>query len=209
MPIPSPITTKGQAVRRQTTLESVIREFETYLSDGSPRPFSILRANDTNWTPAQRRALAPEGYPHKLTGIYVYIDVCTENDVSCLPANDDTRYSVIRYIGSATNSFYDETRKKHWMKDDDGEYRPRFSHRWIDIITIPADFGFIAIALEDFLLQRIRTTENKRRVPKRLLAEAPMIYDDSNDSLILRNSPETSSRIDGANRSATSDHPIR
>jgi hypothetical protein len=53
-----------------------------------------------------------------------------------------------------------------------------FRHRWIDIIPIGREYSFITCALENFLLQRIRTEMDKQDVPASLLLQSPQIYDE-------------------------------
>lgn len=150
-----------------------LREFESYLSDRVPKPFAVVSADDTEWAADARTSLTPAGYPHKLTGVYLYFDVCSADDIHARPAPGEPQHCVLRKIGSATNHFYDRVRKAHWT---DGGTRVWFTHRWIDIIPVPADLGFVTLALEDFLLQRVRSEMDTKRVPGCLRGVRPTIY---------------------------------
>jgi hypothetical protein len=138
-----------------------------------PKPFNIIQADDTEWTNEERLAHTPPGFPNTLTGVYFYFDTCTADDIEAKPSAIDTHFCVLRKLGSATNSFYDRVRKAHWT---DKGTRLRFTHRWIDIIPIHYDFGFVTLALEDFLLQRLRSTVDIRRVAAHLRTSQATIY---------------------------------
>jgi hypothetical protein len=160
-------------MERWRDIQTALREFEGYLSDRVPKPFTVVPADDTEWAEGDRAARTPPGYPYTLTGVYLYFDVCTAGDIHAKPVLGEPQYCVLRKIGSATNHFYDRVRKAHWS---DNGTRLWFTHRWIDIIPVPADLGFVTLALEDFLLQRVRSEMDARRVPKRLRCVRPTIY---------------------------------
>lgn len=163
-------------MRRWDIITAHLREFETYFSDRLPRPLQVALADDGNWSELERQALRPKGYPGHLTGIYFYVDVCTSNDIHGRPEGNECRYSVIRKLGKATTSFYDRVRKAHWRQPGGTELL--FSHRWIDIVAVPKELGFVTVALENFLLSRIRTQMDSQDVPKALLTTLPTIFDD-------------------------------
>ncbi len=135
-----------------------------------------MHAKDASWSEHERHSLSPAGYPRHLTGIYFYVDVCTFDNLHGRPEGDECRYSVIRKLGKATTSFYDRVRKANWRQP--GGMELLFSHRWIDIVAVPKELGFITVALEHFLLGRIRTETDSQDVPKTLLATPPTIFDD-------------------------------
>ena len=164
-------------MKRWDYINSRLREFETYLSDRIPKPFQVVRADDKQWSSEEAMRLQPDGYPRNLTGVYIYVDVCTADDIHGTPADGDDRYSVIRKLGSATNSFYDRVRKAHWRQPGGAELL--FRHRWIDIVPIPLDLGFVTLALEDFLLKRVRTDKDTRGVPKQLRSQSPIVFDEA------------------------------
>jgi len=107
----------------------------------------------------------------------LFVDQCPPDEPHTTSSEPEGRYSVIRYIGSATNHFYDEVRKANW--EQPGGLKRRFLHRWIDIICVPRDFGFLTLALEDFLISRVRTTHNRRRAPKAFSKLRPLVFDEA------------------------------
>ena len=165
------------AVKRWDAINAMLREFETYLSDRVPKPLELVRAEDSLWTPDECQSNKPDGYPNKLTGVYFYVDVCTQDDIHGRLSEGDCRYSVIRKLGKATTSFYDRVRKAHWKQP--GGTGLLFQHRWIDIVPISKDMPFVTVALESFLLGRLRTEMDKQEVPKALRATSAQIFDES------------------------------
>lgn len=163
-------------MKRWDHLLAAVREFEPYLSKLAPKPFTIVRAWDEQWSSEECGRLTPAGYPMLLTGVYFYVDICTAGDIHGTPADGSEQFTVIRKLGKATKHFYDRVRKAHW-KQPGGQFR-LFRHRWIDIIPIGREFSFVTCALENFLLQRIRTEMDKQDVPRSLLLRPPQIYDE-------------------------------
>ena len=163
-------------MKRWDHILAAVREFEPYLSERVPKPFSIVRAWDEQWSTEESGRLSPAGYPKLLTGVYLYVDVCTADDIHGTPTDRSERFSVIRKLGKATKHFYDRVRKAHWKQP--GGQELLFHHRWIDIIPIGREFSFVTCALENFLLQRIRTEMDKQDVPASLLLQSPQIYDE-------------------------------
>ncbi len=164
------------SISRYDFVDRTLAEFESYLSPRVGKPLRVILADDSAWSSEQRAVLQPTGYPHQLIGGYMFVDTCPPEDpAGSIVVRTSGIYSVVRYIGSATNHFYDRVRKANWAD----AFRLRFQHRWIDIVPVPSEVSFLVPALEAFLLTRIRTTHNDNCVPIALKELTPFIFTDT------------------------------
>jgi hypothetical protein len=160
-----------KAEGRHETIRFWLRYFEMYLSHTAPpgynndgwfKEFEVLTAerfgDPEPLTAKERedfRRAKSLGYPKStgLVGVYLYVDVCCENDANRLPENGSEQFTVIRYIGSVTTKFDDQMRSKK------NNRREIPSYRWIDII--PVRRWFFAPSLECFLIRNLSPQRNK------------------------------------------------
>lgn len=157
------------SAKRMKEVSKVLREFESFLCDDVPagfqkhewKPFSIIFADDKHWTHTEAAAFRPVAYPKSMRGIYIHSDACTADDPVGQPCKDG--YSVIRYIGKSTED-YDAPRR---TKSSNGKF---IKYRWTDIIPLWGKARFLIPSLEMFLLEKVRTTDNRQYQDRTLVA---------------------------------------
>jgi hypothetical protein len=156
---------------RRMHLEHTLRQFERFLAKNPPSsfgaehwaPFKVLiaerRAGRANSDAERGETLRARelGYPKAVGGIYLFTDVCSEDDPTGIPADESEQFTVIRYIGSTVNDF--DNRFRNWQHGS--RQLPR--HRWVEIIPLVHEHIFLARALELFLLRYIATTHNSQK----------------------------------------------
>jgi hypothetical protein len=96
-------------------------------------------------------------YPKKCKGVYLYVDICRQNDPMRLPEDGSEQFTVIRYIGMVTTNFDDQRRTKQYA-----EFKKEIRHRWIEIIPIDGKWRFFIPALEYFLIENLSPVQNKQ-----------------------------------------------
>ena len=166
-----------------------VREFEECSAAKIQKHLEIEQVWDQKWTRQEKTCFARSTRWRKATGVYFFVDCCTNDDIHGVPRNGKDRYSVIRRLGSATYSFgdrltdYDHRERRepgeqvarHWVKKQ-GRWDGLPWFRYTRIYIIRTDEAW-AVLLERFLLERIRTELNDKDVPRSLKMQPPRIYD--------------------------------
>ena len=119
---------------RWSTVEPLLREFESYLAANAPR-LRILSANDYTWSYEEYRQRKQEFKVCSGNGVYLIYDAASQ----------------LQYVGLAMNTFD----HRIWGHDE------HVSRRWTDVIPFDPAWYFLAPALEFFLIVRLRPPGNK------------------------------------------------
>jgi hypothetical protein len=134
------------------------------------------------WTVQETRAFNRRTGWKKATGIYLFIDFCTIDDIHT--GSTDERFSVVRRIGKAEYSFADRINdyghrvsgvpgaRLTWYWGN-GDWQEWFRYSQIDIVQINVG---LAATLETYMLSQVATQCNDRDVPPNLWGN-PIIYD--------------------------------
>jgi hypothetical protein len=165
---------------RTDHIQRVLAEFRA--SCPATAPLATETVWHRSWTARDAGAFNRKSGWKKATGVYLFVDFCTENDIH--GESTDERFSAIRRIGKADYRFAD--RISDYCHTVSGEPGARFSWAWwhgcwqqwfrysqIDIVRIDRA---IAPSLEAFLLCRIPTECNDKATPVSLKGR-PIIYD--------------------------------
>ncbi len=163
--------------------------FEDCFTGEIQKHLEVEKVWDRTWTQHEKKDCARATRWRRATGVYFFVDDCTKDDINGVPPNGEDRYSVIRRLGSATYSFGDRVAdyghrercepgpQKAWNWDRAiKEWVPWFRYGRIYIIRVKKT---LAIPLERFLLERIRTQFNDNGVPLLLKSQPPPIFDNS------------------------------
>jgi hypothetical protein len=118
---------------RWSTVEPLLREFESYLATDAPR-LRIVSANDCDWSYEKYRRRKREFKLCSGNGVYLIYDAASQ----------------LEYVGLAMNTFD----HRIWDHDD------QVSRQWTDIIPFDPAWYFLAPALEFFLIVRLQPPAN-------------------------------------------------
>lgn len=123
------------SVARWKAVEDQIQQFRSFLAPSVPS-FKVMHAVDRQWSDDEYNNKKPEGFPFNSRGVYlIYGGEGTEE---------------LLYVGSATKNYASRV----FMHDE------KIERRHIDIIPFEEKYLSLSVALEFFLISRLRPPGN-------------------------------------------------
>jgi hypothetical protein len=153
-----------------------LRCFETLFPEIIDTPLEIKPVWDGLWDAEEKRTIPPHNW-QRLTGVYVFADVCQADG---LQSDVPDHFTVIPRLGE-TDDFggrfqkYCHPKWEPYTYDGDSRW---FRYRWIDIIPMGGKAAFLRKALEYFLIAKLHPMQNTDGVPS---PNTALVFDERED----------------------------